>query len=125
MEAREIEAELQPVGADVFSLKSGFDPGVALIEPVAIADHTEAERVPIDVHGGVTLAGPALLGVIQEPGEIEIEALLVLGADLEIDDDVVRRAAFGHVHPDIRGVKLLLDAVRQALKQRLIEVLAG
>ena len=123
--AREIEAELEPVRAHVAPLEAGLNAGVALAQPVAIADHAEAEGVLVDVHGRVALPGPSLLGVIQEAGQIQVEALLAFHADLEVHDHVIRHFAFGDVHPDFGDAEFLLDAVPQAFEQRRVEILAG
>ena len=123
--AGKIETQLEPVGAHVAPLVAGLDAGVALVQAVAIADHAEAEGVLMNVHGGVALSGPALLGVIEEAGQVQVETLFALGADLEVHDHVVRHVAFDDVHADIRHVEFLLDAASQAFEQRWVEILAG
>ena len=125
MITREIEAETQPVRTDVAPLVAGLDAGVALAEPVAIADHAEAEGILVDVHGRMALPRPALLGVVQEAGQIQVEALLAFRADLEVDDHVIRHVTLGDVHPDIGDVEILLNAVAETFEHRRVEILAG
>src|SRR5690349_21672994 len=123
--AGEIETEAQAIRADMPALESRLDTGIALVQPVAIADHTEAEGILVNVDGGVALAGPALLGVIEEAGKIQVKALFAFPADFEIHDHVVGRSAFGYMHPDLGYMQVLFDAVPQALKQGRIEILTG
>src|SRR5689334_5002382 len=79
--ARKIKSKLEPVRAHVTPLEACLDTGVTLGQLVAVADHAEAESVVIDVDRRVALSRPSLRRVIQEPRQIQVEALLALHAD--------------------------------------------